>query len=132
MQSSKSERKRLFTFVVCGGTTTLSAAGVFILVFWAWDNRHAALALDYVWGTVVGYLLNRFLTFGDRAVRTVKSLARYVLSAVLYFVLHWALMEALVRGLAMNIYLAFVLSFFAALVCFYSVQKVWVFNHKPA
>ncbi len=132
MQSGKSERQRQLTFLVAGGITTVSAAGVFVLVFWLWDNRHAALALDYVWGAAVGYLLNRFLTFGDRTVRTVESLTKYVLSAVLYFVLHWVLMEALVRGLAMNVYLAFALSFFAALVCFYSAQKVWVFRHRPA
>ena len=132
MQSGKSERQRRLTFLFAGGITTLSAAGVFVLVFWAWDNRHAALALDYVWGTVVGYLLNRFLTFGDRGVRTAESLAKYVLSAVVYFALHWVLMEALVQGLAMNVYLAFTLSFFVALVCFYSAQKVWVFKHRPA
>lgn len=132
MQSDKSECVRQLTFLMCGGITTVTAAGVFLLVFSLSDNRHLALALDYVWGTIIGYLLNRFLTFNDWAVRIGESFTKYCFTAVGYFLLHWVLMEALVLGFAMNILMAFILSFVAALAAFYSVQKIWVFKHKPA
>jgi putative flippase GtrA len=131
VQSDKSERKRQLTFLVCGGLTTLVAAGVFVLAYWICGNWEIALALDYVCGTAVGYLLNRYLTFGAREVRTGASLAKYVVTAIIYFALHLLLMEVLVRRFEINVYLAF-LAFFVILVMFYSAQKVWVFKHKPA
>ena len=53
MRSDKSERVRQLTFLMCGGITTVTAAGVFFLVFSLSDNRHLALALDYMWGTII-------------------------------------------------------------------------------
>ena len=131
--TNKTERERRFTFLVCGGTTTLTAAGVWFLVFWICANEDLALVLDYVWGTFLGYTLNRRFTFGDRNVHGRKSFAKYTLSTCVYFAVHWVLMKPLlIIGFGMNKPLAFVISFAAALVLFYSAQKAWVFKHEPA
>ncbi len=111
--------------------TTLIAAGVFVLVYWICENWEVALALDYVCGTMIGYLLNRHLTFSDRDLEIAVSFAKYVVTAIIYFSLHLLLMEVLVRRFEINVYVAFA-AFFVILVMFYSAQKAWVFKHKPA
>ena len=131
--ATKSERERQLAFLVCGGITTLTAAGVWFLIFWLCGSADLALVLDYVWGAVLGYLLNRRFTFSDRNVHGGKSFAKYVLSACVYFCVHWVLMTPLlIKGFGMYEPLAFAISFAAALVLFYSAQKAWVFKHDPA
>ena len=130
---TKSERERQLAFLVCGGITTLTAVGVWSLTFWRSGSADLALVLDYMSGGVLGYVLNRRFTFGDRNVHGGKSFAKYLLSTCVYFCVHWVIMTPLlIKGFGMYEPVAFAVSFVAAFVLFYLAQKVWVFKHDPA
>lgn len=60
---------RIGRFAVVGVINTLADAGVFFALVWWMDQLIIANVLSYACGAVVSFLLNRFWTFRDAALR---------------------------------------------------------------
>lgn len=118
---------QLVRFLVAGALNT----GLFYLLYVALVSLgvhyRLALAIDYIGGTVSGYLLNKHWTFANHA-PTKHGFLRYSVAYVLLFGLNMALLSLLVETGILGPVIGQLVMLFILTVSSFLVQRLWVFG----
>lgn len=119
---------RLFKFAFVGGFNTVVTYVLYLVLLELGLHFNLALALEYVFGIVLGYVLNRVWTFSDRKTGT-RAFHKYVVTYLAVFAINFALLNAIVR-LGMGPGPAQAIALMAATLASYVLQKNWVFRDE--
>ena len=125
---SRPELARLAVFGVTGTLNTAICFGVYAALVDACDwHYNAARAADYVVGAVLGFVLHRVATFGDR--REVRSaFSKYVVTLIAALLLNVALLHAAVEQLVLGPLFGQAASLAGVTLFSYALQTHWVFR----
>ena len=124
----KIEIRRLLIFGVVGSLNTLICYALFAtLVHWFEWHYNLALVADYVFGSVVGYLLHRLSTFADRT-HLRQAFGKYAVTLVLAFLANLVALDAIVVQNLLGPLAAQIVAMTVATFVSYSLQKHWVFR----
>lgn len=86
----------------------------------------AAMSITYATGVVIGFVLNRRITFGHDG-RPAGPFLRYVIAYALGYLLNWAGLWLLVDRMAVPHQLAQAALIFAVACFLFIMQRIWVF-----
>jgi putative flippase GtrA len=118
-------------FVVYGVVGALNTALCYLLfaalVDWCGWHHHVALAVDYAFGTVLGYVLHRASTFADRR-RLRRAFEKYAVTLLLTFAANFALLDAIIRTELLGTLAGQAVAMTFATLVSYGVQQSWVFR----
>src|SRR5262245_46002692 len=100
--TAKIELRRLIRFAIVGTLNTAACYAVYAsLVYWRSWHHDLALVADYSLGTLLGFVLHRLATFGDR--KQVKlAFRKYLATLAMAFALNFVILDALVRFSALG------------------------------
>ncbi len=130
--SRGTEIRRLVIFTVVGTINTVACYALFALLVHtcAW-HYHPALAADYGFGIVLGYVLHRGSTFADRT-HLRRAFSKYTVTLVATFAANFVLLDAIVRSAMLEPLAAQAVAMLAVTLGSYLVQKHWVFRSGVA
>jgi putative flippase GtrA len=121
------EWKRLFVFGAAGTLNTAVCYALFAGLVQVGCHYNLALAADYAFGIVLGYLLHRMSTFADRKdVR--QAFGKYTVALVATFLANLALLNLLVALRLLGPLAAQLVAMSVATLASYGLQKQWVFR----
>jgi putative flippase GtrA len=122
------EIRRLAVYGVVGTLNTALCYALFALLAHgcAWHYRYA-LAADYAFGLVLGYVLHRVSTFADRK-HLRQAFGKYTITLAATFVLNFLLLDAIVQSRLLGPVAAQAVAMIAVTMASYLAQKQWVFR----
>lgn len=125
---SRVELRRLLLFVLVGTLNTAVCYALYALLveFCAW-HYDLALAADYGFGTVLGYVLHRASTFADR-LHVERAFGKYTLTLVVTFLANFAVLDGLVRWELLGPLSAQGVAMAVVTLGSYWAQHYWVFR----
>ena len=122
------EIRRLIVFGIVGtlntGTCYACFAALVVLLDW---HYNAALVVDYLVGTLLGYALHRLTTFGDRK-RLQQPLRKYTATVGMAFLLNFAMLDGIMAADLLDPLAAQAVAMTLATLASYLLQKHWVFR----
>ncbi|MDP2407469.1 MAG: GtrA family protein [Hydrogenophaga sp.] len=119
----------LVRFLVAGALNTGLFYALYVLMVWAGVHYPLALAIEYIGGTVSGYLLNKHWTFADRDAAR-HGFLRYSLAYVVLFGLNMALLSLLVETAILGPVIGQLVMLFLLTASSFVVQRYWVFGRN--
>ena len=122
-------RDKIVKFLIVGGTNTLLMYLLYLGLIYLGMHYGLALALDYVCGVLLGYILNRHWTFASHG-KQINSFPRYVLTYVGVFAGNMALLVLFVESGLLGPELGQLIAFGLVTVMSFILQNAWVFK-KP-
>jgi len=127
-QISRVELRRLLLFVLVGTLNTAVCYALYALLveYCAW-HYDLALAADYGFGTLLGYVLHRASTFADR-LHVQRAFGKYMITLVATFLANFAVLDGLVRWEVLGPLTAQAVAMAAVTLGSYWAQHRWVFH----
>jgi putative flippase GtrA len=119
----------LFRFLVAGALNTGLFYALYVALVWAGVPYPLALAIEYIGGTVSGYLLNKHWTFADREAAR-NGFLRYSLAYVGLFGLNMALLSLLVETAILGPVVGQLVMLFVLTASSFGIQRYWVFGRN--
>lgn len=125
--SGTAERRQFLRFLIVGSANTVATYALYVLLLNLGLHYRVAITLDYVVGILVGFALNRWWTFKNKA-HPGKTLARYALCYVGVFIANFILLSGFVELAHMEEWLAQIPAIGIATILSYIGQRAWVFR----
>ena len=126
--AQKLELRRLITFATVGMLNTAVCYAVYAaIVHWLAWHHDLALAADYGFGAVLGYVTHRLTTFGDRK-HLRAAFGKYLAALIASFVLNVAVLDCFVASRLLDTIAAQVPAIALVTLASYMLQKHWVFR----
>lgn len=123
----KRHRVKIAKFTLAGILNTGLTYALYVILVKLGVHYPLALAMDYAFGTLMGYLLNRFWTFADQG-NPSRSFIKYLATYVGVYLGNWALLAILVeRGITGPI-LGQLIALGVVTLLSYLAQRHWVFR----
>lgn len=120
---------RFFRFLIVGGSaTSLHYLVMAVLIYTSSLSAGAASAMGYVVSAFYNYLANAIYTF-DGARRSLKSLSRFFISAIIGLLINQAVLLAGLH-LSMPIYIAQIIATGVVVFWSYLVGAKWTFTER--
>ena len=115
-------------FLIVGGINTglMWLLYLFLVLVIDWHYT-VALAVDYVCGILLGYVMNRYWTFASHG-RQINSFPRYALTYVVLFFFNLLLLGLLVEMDLLGPVTGQLVAFSVVTVCSFVSQNYWVFR----
>lgn len=131
-----------YKFLIAGGSNTAITFTLYALLVHNGINYNLALAVTYVLGIVLGFLINRVWTFASNGADSSESIlgseqkpvhtqfGLYILVYALIFVVNFSILNLLVQAFQLDPIISQLFAIAVSTVCSYVLQKSWVFKHK--
>ena len=129
----KVELRRLIVFGVVGSLNSIICYALFAaLVHLLGWHYNLALVADYVFGSILGYMLHRLSTFADRT-HLRQAFSKYAVTLFLAFLANLIVLDAIVQLGLLDPLPAQLAAMSVATLVSYGLQKSWVFrsHHRP-
>jgi len=125
---SRVEQRRLLLFLLVGTLNTAVCYALYALLveYCAW-HYYLALAADYGFGTLLGYVLHRGSTFADR-LHVRRAFGKYTITLMATFLANFAMLDGLVRWDLLGPLTAQAVAMAAVTLGSYWAQHHWVFR----
>jgi putative flippase GtrA len=122
------EIRRLVVYAAVGTLNTALCYAVFaaLVHLCAW-HHDLALAADYAFGIVAGYVLHRISTFADRK-QLRQAFGKYTVTLLATFAANFVLLDLLVRGGALGPLVGQAVAMTVVTLASYRAQVLWVFR----
>ncbi len=130
-----------FRYAACGGTNTVLGFSIYTLSytfifhkqvfdfgFYAFEPHIASLILSFFVNFPVGFLLLKYVVFGDSNIRGRVQLFRYFFVFISNLALNYILLKVMVEKLRLNAILAQVIAMAAVITISYLLQRHFTFK----
>ena len=122
--------KKFLSFNLVGLVNTAITYGIYALAVAIGVNHFIALGLDYAFGLIISFLLNKNLTFRIREKTDTRMFLKMIIAYVPSFLINMVLLWLFIDVFGMNKYLSQFMAL--ALVSLFSffMQHTFVFNYR--
>lgn len=118
-------------FNIIGLSNVFITYGIYSLVVYLSDSHRLALILDYIFGIIYTFIMNKFITFGkSRSGKLHREFIRIIVLYILIFIMNWFLLDYLVNNANWNKYLAQAVALITLAGVSFFGQKYFVFEEK--
>lgn len=123
--------RQFFYFVIVGGINTVVMYGLYCFFLYLGFHYQLALLLEYAFGTVLGYTLNRRWTFGEQG-KTPAGFTRYLTTYLGIYFCNVMLLATVVEMGWMTPMLGQIIILAVISLVNFLLQKFWVFRKAKA
>lgn len=123
------EQIKLIKFLISGTLNTAINYAVYVLFIYLGMHHNVALACDYAFGIILGYLLNRYWTFASHE-NTTLSFLKYCSSYIILFLANLALLNLFIEQFNLGPNIAQLIAFTIVIGSSFFIQRFWVFKNK--
>lgn len=114
-------------FIIVGGTNTTLTYFLYVALIYVGFNYNLALIIEYLFGILTGYVMNKYWTFSDRY-NTRNSLFKYIATYCVSFVFNLGILNWLVLYGILGPILGQLVALGIATVLSFLLQNFWVFR----
>lgn len=122
--------KQFILFNIIGIINTLITFGIYSLCIKLGVNYRLALILEYVFGIIFSFIMNKNITFKHITGNTVKMFIKMVLTYIVTFGVNMGILSLFVEILQLNEYLSQFIALGIVSVLSFILQKIIVFREK--
>lgn len=120
---------KIARFAIAGSINALLTYLVYVVLVTFGAHYQMALIIDYVFGTITGYLINRYWTFADQQ-QYGTSFLKYIATYILIYFINRILLSFLVEVILMDPRIGQFIVFLVIGLLSYLSQRNWVFKDK--
>ena len=123
----KSYLKKSTKFIIVGSTNTTVTYALYVALVYIGLNYNLALIIEYLFGIITGYVMNRYWTFSDRY-NTPNSLFKYCATYCVSFAFNLGILNWLVLFGVLGPIMGQLVALGLATVVSFLLQNFWVFR----
>ena len=120
-------RTKSLKFILAGTANSIFTYALYVVLVYVGLHYNLALSIDYIVGTITGYLMNRYWTFVSHN-GTANSFVKYCMTYVAVFFLNLVLLNLFVGLNLMGPILGQLLAMGIVTILSFVLQNYWVFR----